>query len=92
MFVWALLLLLLLSSMIGTTVWAKLDKPDKPGKPSPPEPEFADFKIWIGSGELDPPEDIVLQSYDDPLDDDLLIDYLVVDSSYANEEASTRSY
>ncbi len=54
-FVWALMLILLVSSMIGTTVWAK---PDKPGKPSRPEPETADFNIWIG--EVD--EDIILDS------------------------------
>ena len=52
----ALMLLILLSSMIGTIVWA--GKPDKPpGKPSPPEPEIADFKIEIG---LEDGDDIVL--------------------------------
>lgn len=49
MFVCALMLILLVSSMIETTVWAI--KPDKPGKPSDPEPEIANYNIWIGIGE-----------------------------------------
>jgi len=60
-FVWALLLILLVSSMIGTTVWAKPVKPvkpDKPGKPSDPEPVIADYNIWIGAVG----QDIILDS------------------------------
>jgi len=64
------MLILLLSSMIGTTVWAK---PDKPGKPSRPEPEKFDYQIWIGNGPLGSPEDLVLQSYDE-------LDHLVVEN------------
>jgi len=58
-FVFVLMLILLLSSMIGTTVWAK-GKPDKPGKPE--QPEAADFEIRIGEGSgtqditLNPPD------------------------------------
>lgn len=67
-FVWALLAILLVSSTIGTTVWA--GKPDKPGKPLPPEPERFDYQIWIGIGDLNGegfPEDLVLVPYGDPL-------------------------
>ena len=52
--VFVLMLILLLSSMIGSSVWAK------PGKP--PEPEAADFEIRIGEGSgtqditLNPPD------------------------------------
>jgi hypothetical protein len=70
-FVFVSMLILLLSSMIGTTVWAK-GKPDKPGKPE--QPEAADFEIRIGNGELNSPEeeDVVLQPYDGK-------DYLLVE-------------
>ena len=44
-FVFLLILILLLSSLIGTTVWAK------PGKPS--SPETADFEIRTGEGTQD---------------------------------------
>jgi hypothetical protein len=50
MFVFVLMLILSLSSMIGTTVWAK-GKPDKPGEPE--KPEAADFEIRIGEGTQD---------------------------------------
>ncbi len=50
------MLILLVSSMIGTTVWAK------PGKP-PPKPEAANFEIRIGEGTeditLNPPNDFL---------------------------------
>ena len=59
-FVFVLILMLLFSSMIGTIVWAKPDKPEKPVS----EPETANFNIWIGNGELASPEDVVLQPYD----------------------------
>jgi hypothetical protein len=49
-----LMLILLLSSLMITTVWAK--KPENPGKPSDPEPVIADYNIWIG----DVGQDIVL--------------------------------
>jgi len=49
--VWALLAILLVTSTIGTKVWA--EKPDNLGKPSPPEPEIADYTIWIGAGTQD---------------------------------------
>jgi hypothetical protein len=39
-FVCALMLILLVSSMMRSTVWAK--------KPSPPEPEIVNYNIWIG--------------------------------------------
>jgi len=71
-FVWALMLILLLSSIMGTTVWAKTGKPDKPGKP-PSEPEKFDYQIWIGNGPLGSSEDLVLQSYGE-------LDYLVVEN------------
>ena len=64
------MLMLLLSSMIGTAVWAK------PGKP-PPEPEKFDYQIWIGIGDLngeDDPEDVVLQPYGVPLKDYLVVE------------------
>jgi hypothetical protein len=48
-FVWILMLILLVSSMIGTTVGAKSGKPDNPGKPKPSPPETATFRIWIGA-------------------------------------------
>jgi hypothetical protein len=60
------MLILLLSSMTGTTVWAK------PGKPSP-EPETYDYQIWIGNGQLGSPEDVVLQPYGE-------LDHLVVEN------------
>ena len=60
MFVWTLLTILLLSSLMVTTVWA-IGKPDKPpGKPSDPEPVIADYNIWIGIGEGD--QHIILNS------------------------------
>jgi hypothetical protein len=61
-FVFVVTLIFLLSSMIGTTVWAKPNKPEKPEKP-PPDLEPANFLIWIGreSGvheiRLNPPDD-----------------------------------
>ena len=54
--------------MIGTTVWAK---PDKPGKPLS-EPEKFNYQIWVGNGPLGSPEDVVLQPYDE-------LDHLVVE-------------
>jgi hypothetical protein len=63
------MLILLVSSMIGTTVWAK-GKPNRPGKP--PSEKF-DYQIWIGNGPLGSPEDLVLQSYDE-------LDHLVVEN------------
>jgi hypothetical protein len=54
------MVLLVLSSMIGATGWAK--KPVNPGSPSP-EPETFDYHIWIGKGPLGSPEDVGLQSY-----------------------------
>ena len=48
-FVWALLAILLVSSTMGSTVWAK--------KPSPSQPEMANYNIWIG----ETGEHIVLQ-------------------------------
>jgi len=60
-FVFVLVPILLLSSMIKTTVCAKTGKPDEPGK-TPSEPAAADFEIRIGEGTgtqditLNPPE------------------------------------
>ena len=59
------MLTLSLSSMKGTTVWAKTGKPDKPEKPSYPQPEAADFEIRIGEGSgaqdiiLNPPDSVL---------------------------------
>ena len=47
-FVFVLTLILLLSSTIGTTLWAK---PDKPGKPSRPETENFEA-IKYGNGRI----------------------------------------
>jgi hypothetical protein len=69
-FVFVSMLMFLLSSMIGTTVWAK---PSKPGKP-PSEPEKFDYQIWIGNGPLASPEDVVLQPYGEPEKDYLLVE------------------
>ena len=75
-----LLIAIVLASAITVTVlWAKPDNPNKPdntGKPEEPLPDNveADFKIWIGNGDLASPEDVVLQPYGDPV-----IDYLFVD-------------
>jgi hypothetical protein len=71
-FVFVLMLILLHSSMIGTTVWAKSGKPDKPGKP-PSEPEKFDYQIWIGNRPLGSLENLVLQSYGE-------LDHLVVEN------------
>ncbi len=60
-FVCAVMLILLLSSLLVTTVWAI--KPDKPpGKPSDPDPEpvIADYSIWIG--DVGDDQDIILES------------------------------
>lgn len=59
LFVAVLLLTVFLSPIIGIVMGEKPDKP--PGKPSP-EPEIANFKIWIGIGDLKEPEDVVLTS------------------------------
>ncbi len=74
-----LLAIILLSAIAGTVLWAKPDNPNKPNKPEKPEEPFphfveADFKIWIGNGNLGSPEDIVLQPYGDPE-----MDYLFVE-------------
>ena len=57
-FVWALLAILLVSSTMGSTVWAK--------KPSPSQPEMANYNIWIGeTGEhivLRDPEYLVVEN------------------------------
>ena len=56
-FVFVLMLILSLSSMMGSTVWAK--------KPSHPQPEAADFEIRIGEGSgaqdirLNPPDSVL---------------------------------
>lgn len=59
------MLILLVSSMIGATVWAKPGKPDKPGKPSHPRPEAANFEIRIGEGSGT--QDIALYPLNSPL-------------------------
>lgn len=53
-----------------------LAKPNNPNKPEKPLPDLveADFKIWIGKGDLSSPEDVVLQPYGDPE-----IDYLLAE-------------
>ncbi len=78
-FVLLLLAIVLVSGITVVALWAKPDNPNKPdntGKPEESLPDYveADFKIWIGTGNLDPPEDVVLQSFGDPV-----IDYLFVD-------------
>ena len=57
-FVFVLMLMLLLSSMIGTTVGKKPDNPVKPGKP-PSDLVPADFEIRIGG---EGTQDITLDS------------------------------
>jgi len=59
------MLILLVSSMIGATVWAKPGKPDKPGKPSHPRIEAANFEIRIGEGSGT--QDIALYPLNSPL-------------------------
>jgi hypothetical protein len=72
-----LMTIILLSLFIGTNLFAKpnnSNKPENPGKPEEPplEEDGTDFKIWIGTGNLDPPEDVVLQPYGNPEQDYLL--------------------
>ena len=74
-----LLGIVLVSAITVGVLWAKPDnpnKPESPGKPDESLPDYveADFKIWIGNGDVDPPEDVVLQAFGDPV-----IDYLFVD-------------
>jgi hypothetical protein len=57
-YIWAVMILLVLLSMNGATVWAKKANP---GKPSP-EPETADFEIKIGMGSG--PQHIILNTSD----------------------------
>jgi len=78
-FVLLLLGIVLVSAITVGVLWAKPDnpnKPESPGKPDESLPDYveADFKIWIGNGDVDPPEDVVLQPFGDPV-----IDYLFVD-------------
>lgn len=61
-FIWTLTVALVLSSMMGTAVWATARKSGIPGKPAP-EPAIADYRIWIGIGE---PNDVALQPYGEP--------------------------
>jgi hypothetical protein len=73
-FAFLLITLILISAISGTVLWAKPDntnKPDNKGKPSSDLVE-ANFKIWIGNGDLGSPEDVVLQPYGDPEMDCLL--------------------
>jgi len=77
--VFVLIATVLVSAIAVTVLWAKPNNPNKPNKPEKPEdpcPEFveADFKIWIGNGDLGSPEDVVLRPYGDPE-----MDYLFVD-------------
>jgi hypothetical protein len=74
-----LITIILLSLFIGTNLLAKPNNPNKPanpGKPEEPLPEEegTNFEIWIGNGNLDPPEDVVLQPYGNP-EKDYLIAY-----------------
>ena len=81
LFVFVLLLtaVVLVSAITVVVLSAKpanQNKPENPGKPeeSLPDDVEAGYKIWIGNGDLDPPEDVVLQPYGDPE-----IDYLFVE-------------
>ena len=67
---------IILSLFFSPVLLAKPNNPNKPEKPEKPLPDLveADFKIWIGNGDLNFPEDVVLQPYGDPE-----IDYLLAE-------------
>ena len=74
-----LLAIVLVSAITVVALSAKPDnpnKPESPGKPEEPLPDYveADYKIWIGTGNLNPSEDVALQPFGDPV-----IDYLSVE-------------
>jgi hypothetical protein len=78
-FVFLLLAIVLISAITVVVLWAKPDNPNKPnntGKPEESLPDYvvADYKIWIGTGNLASPEDVILQPFGDPV-----IDYLFID-------------
>ena len=62
-----LITILLLSLIVVTTIWAKPNNPNKPDNPGEHDSDpGADFKIWIGNGDLGSPEDVVLRHYGNP--------------------------
>ena len=68
LFAFLLITLILVSAISGTSLGAKPDNPNKSDNKGKPSSELveADFKIWIGNGDLSSPEDVVLQPYSDP--------------------------
>ena len=78
-FITILFLTIAASLFLSPVLLAKPNNPNKPEKPEEPLPDLveADFKIWIGNGDLGLPEDVVLRPYGDPALDYLFVeDYL----------------
>ena len=77
--VFLLITAVLVSAIAVTVLWAKPNNPNKPNKPEESCPDFveADFKIWIGNGNIGLPEDVVLRTYGSPEMDYLFVeDYI----------------